>query len=270
MRDPLDRVGAELPGEGAQLLLVVPHRERRRDGLAGGQDGTVEERSGYSLWGRIGYFFFWRLFYLAILIVFRFRVHGRENLPDGPFILSGIHRSFIDTPLIGMVTSRRMRFMGKEAMWDNKLRGAFLTAMGGFPVERGTADRTALRAAEDVLSLGEPLVMFPEGTRSDTGKLGPFKKGASMLAITAQVPIVPVGLVGTRDLMPKGRWKVRGGRVKVRVGEPIMTTDMVPGDREKLTSAAHTAVAQLVGQLEPPAPQSHEPPSTPPRALSAS
>ena len=116
----------------------------------GAQDGDAEQRSRQTLPGRILYWILWRVFYAAILVMFRLRVEGRENLPDGPFILSGIHRSFIDTPIIGMVTSRRLRFMGKESLWKSKPLGAFLTVMGGFPVERGTADRTALRAAEEV------------------------------------------------------------------------------------------------------------------------
>ena len=73
----------------------------------GAQDGDAEQRSRQTVLGRVLYWILWRVFYAAIFILFRLRVEGRENLPDGPFILSGIHRSFIDTPIIGMVTSRR-------------------------------------------------------------------------------------------------------------------------------------------------------------------
>lgn len=189
----------------------------------GGQDGTVEERSAQSLVGRILYFVLWRVFYAAILLVFRLRVHGRENLPDGPFILSGVHRSFIDTPLIGMVTSRRMRFMGKEGMWKFKPMGVFLTVMGGFPVERGTADRTALRAAEDVLSLGEPLVMFPEGTRKEGPRLrrDDLLDGPAFVSARTGVPIVPVGIGGSARAMPLGARLPRPIRCVAVVGEPI-------------------------------------------------
>ena len=196
----------------------------------------------------------------------RLQEHGAQ-------ILVANHQSWFDVFVLAATLPVTYRFVAKKELAKIPLFGAAWQTAGHYAIDR--SDRQAaidsLRVAgEHMRKAKHTVVMFPEGTRSDTGKLGPFKKGASMLAITAQVPIVPVGLVGTRDLMPKGRWKVRGGRVKVRVGEPIMTTGMVPGDRERLTTAAHTAVAQLVGQLGPPARQSHEPPPTPPRALSAS
>ncbi|NDH11478.1 MAG: 1-acyl-sn-glycerol-3-phosphate acyltransferase, partial [Actinobacteria bacterium] len=163
----------------------------------GDQDVDGVERSKQTLGGRILYWILWRVFYTAILVMFRLRVEGRKNLPEGPFILSGVHRSFIDTPIIGMVTSRRLRFMGKESLWKSKPLGAFLSVMGGFPVERGTADRTALRAAQDVLALGEPLVMFPEGTRQSGPTLHPLFDGPAYVAMKRGVPIVPVGIGGS-------------------------------------------------------------------------
>ena len=116
--------------------------------IYGDQDVDGAERSKQSLAGRVLYWILWRVFYAAILLMFRLRVEGRKNLPDGPFILCGNHRSFIDTPIIGMVTSRRLRFMGKESLWSSKPLGTFLSVMGGFPVERGSADRKAVRAAD--------------------------------------------------------------------------------------------------------------------------
>ena len=136
----------------------------RRSGADSTGDGAFG-RSHQPLWGRILYRVLWSMVLALCKVLFRLRVEGKENFPPGPFILSPVHRSFIDTPIAGMATSRRLRFMGKESLWENRPLGAFLTVLGGFPVERGTADRTALRAATDVLALGEPLVMFPEGTR---------------------------------------------------------------------------------------------------------
>ena len=172
----------------------------------GDQDVDGVERSKQTLGGRILYWILWRVFYALILALFRLRVEGRKNLPEGPFILSGVHRSFIDTPIIGMVTSRRLRFMGKESLWKSKPLGAFLSVMGGFPVERGTADRTALRAAQDVLALGEPLVMFPEGTRQEGPRLAREQvlDGPAFVAARAGVPIVPVGIGGSVKALPLG------------------------------------------------------------------
>ena len=117
----------------------------------GSQEESTPARSRQPFLGRIAYRTLWIPIWCMVKLVFRLRVEGKERFPDGPFILSPIHRSFIDTPVAGMITSRRLRFMGKESLWDSRLLGAFLSVMGGFPVERGAVDRTALRAAEDYL-----------------------------------------------------------------------------------------------------------------------
>jgi len=107
-------------------------------------DGTSGEdalrRSGQPLWGRLLYRVLRSIVLALCKLLFRLRVEGRENFPSGPFILSPVHRSFIDTPIAGMSTSRRLRFMGKESLWESRPLGALLTVLGGFPVERRAAD----------------------------------------------------------------------------------------------------------------------------------
>ena len=197
----------------------------------GSQEGTSPARSRQTLAGKILYRGFWLLVFSLIKVLFRLRVEGRQNLPDGPFILSAVHRSFIDTPIVGVITGRRLRFMGKESLWNSKPLGAFLTVMGGFPVERGSADRTALRAAEDVLALGEPLVMFPEGTRQEGPRLdrGLMHDGPAFVAARAGVPIVPVGLGGTPSALPLGAKIPRPSKVVAVIGEPIHPPPRVDG-----------------------------------------
>ena len=189
----------------------------------GSQSGDTPARSRQSWPGRLLYRFFWVVVYVPIKILFRLRVEGRENLPDGPFILSAVHRSFADTPIVGVITGKRLRFMGKESLWNSRLLGTFLTVMGGFPVERGSADRTALRAAGDVLALGEPLVMFPEGTRQQGARLDRelVLDGPAFVAARAGVPIVPVGLGGTPSALPVGSVIPRPAKVVAVIGAPI-------------------------------------------------
>jgi 1-acyl-sn-glycerol-3-phosphate acyltransferase len=197
----------------------------------GSQSEATPARSRQPLPGRVAYRVMWVIFWCAIKIVLRLRVEGRDRFPDGPFILSPVHRSFIDTPVAGMTTSRRLRFMGKESLWDSKLLGAFLSVMGGFPVERGTADRTALRAAEDVLSLGEPLVMFPEGTRREGPRLRreDMHDGPAFVSARTGVPIVPVGLGGTVKALPIGSKIPRFHRCVAVIGDPIYPPPKVDG-----------------------------------------
>jgi len=188
-------------------------------------------RSRQPLWGRLLYRVLRSIVLALCKLLFRLRVEGRDNFPPGPFILSPVHRSFIDTPIAGMATGRRLRFMGKESLWENRPLGAFLTLMGGFPVERGTADRIALRAAADVLALGEPLVMFPEGTRrsGDRVRREDMLDGPAFVAARAGVPIVPVGFGGTVRALPVGSFVPRPRRVVAVVGEPIPPPAKVGG-----------------------------------------
>ncbi len=197
----------------------------------GSQSGDTPARSRQSWPGRLLYRCFWVVVYVPIKILFRLRVEGSENLPDGPFILSAVHRSFVDTPIVGVITGKRLRFMGKESLWDSRLLGTFLTVMGGFPVERGSADRTALRAAGDVLALGEPLVMFPEGTRQHGARLDRslVLDGPAFVAARAGVPIVPVGLGGTPSALPVGSRIPRPAKVVAIIGEPIPPPSKVDG-----------------------------------------
>ena len=103
--------------------------------------------------------------------------------------------------------------------------------MGGFPVERGSADRTALRAAEDVLRLGEPLVMFPEGTRQEGDRLNREQvlDGPSFVAARVGVPIVPVGIGGSARALPLGAKFPRPRRVVAVIGNPILPPEKVDG-----------------------------------------
>lgn len=159
---------------------------------------------------------------VVIRLYFRLEVHGRENIPRrGPFIISPIHRSYLDTPVIGAAIWRLMRYMGAEKMWTNRQLGWFLTAMGGFPVQRGAADREALKAALAVVERGEPLVMFPEGTRQSGPVLSEMFDGPAYVSCRTGVPIIPVGLGGTERAMPKGKKYILPVKMVVVIGEPI-------------------------------------------------
>ena len=115
-----------------------------------------------------------KLFYFCVRVLvvsicrtyLRLRVVGLENVPKtGAFIFAPTHRSTIDIPVASEATRRRLRFMGKDSIWKIKAVGKVMTALGAFPVTRGSADLEALKRCIAVLQSGEPLVMFPEGTR---------------------------------------------------------------------------------------------------------
>lgn len=194
-----------------------------------------------------------RVFYVIVRSVvvfiartyFRTKVIGAHHVPsEGPFILSPIHRSNLDTPVIAAVTRRRLRYMGKESLWASRFGGWFLTTAGGFPVQRGSADRDALRAGEEVLERGEPLVMFPEGTRQFGPVVQPLFHGAAYLACRTGAPIVPVGIGGSEAAMPKGSKMVWPRKLVVVVGEPI-----VPPSRTESGRVARAAITDVSDTL---------------------
>ena len=160
----------------------------------------------------------------------RVDIIGRENVPmDGPFVLAPIHRSNIDSPLAAAVTRRRMRFMGKDSLWKVKQLGWIFSALGGFPVSRGTADREALKRCIAVLQGGEPLVLFPEGTRQSGPVVQPLFDGAAYVAVKAGVPIIPVGIGGSERVMPKGSKMIYPRKCVMIIGRPIVAATDAEG-----------------------------------------
>jgi 1-acyl-sn-glycerol-3-phosphate acyltransferase len=160
---------------------------------------------------------------MLCLVVTRVRVIDRHKVPStGAFILAPIHRSNIDSPLASAVTRRRMRFMGKDSLWKIRPIGWVLSALGGFPVSRGTADREALKRCIAVLESGEPLVLFPEGTRQFGPKVHPLFDGAAYVAVKAGVPIIPVGIGGSERVMPKGSKMIHPRKCVMIIGDAII------------------------------------------------
>ena len=177
-------------------------------------------------------------------VYWRETIEGLDKVPDGPIVLAPVHRSNIDTPVVCAITKRRLRYMGKETVWKYRLPGWVLTALGGFAVHRGHADREALRRCMEVLRDGEPLVLFPEGTRQSGPLVQPLFDGAAYLAIRTGVPIVPVGIGGSERAMPKGSKVLRPVKVHVVVGEPIRADGAGPSGR-----ASRRAVHELTERL---------------------
>lgn len=179
----------------------------------------------------------------------RMTFEGRDRLPqDGAYVLAPVHRSYIDTPITACVTRRRIRFMGKQEVWKYPVVGWLMSTLGGFPVDRGTADREAFARSIAVLEGGEPLVLFPEGERKDGPIVQPLFDGAAYVAAKARVPIVPIGIGGSARVMPRHAKFLHWGRVHVIVGEPITVEPTASGRVSRKSVAAVTA--QLHDELQ--------------------
>jgi 1-acyl-sn-glycerol-3-phosphate acyltransferase len=190
---------------------------------------VVREDGGYRISARVAkrwelalYRFVWIVLFGFSKTFWRLRVEGSEHLPtDRPFVLAPVHRSNIDFAVVAVVTRRHMRYIAKDSLWKIAPLGRIWSALGGFPVRRGSADREALRTSVEVVEKGEPLVLFPEGTRQHGPVVEEVFDGAAYVAGRAGVPIVPVGIGGSERAMPKGAKVLRPARVAIVIGPPI-------------------------------------------------
>jgi 1-acyl-sn-glycerol-3-phosphate acyltransferase len=155
-------------------------------------------------------------------LYWRVGVVGRDRLPGGSFILAPVHRSNIDGPLMCNVTSRPMLYLVKREAWKYRWSARFFDYFGGIPVERGEPDRAAMRRCQEVLESGDPLVLFPEGTRRSGPLVESAYDGVAFLALRAGVPIVPVGIGGSAQVQPKGAKFLKPVKVQIVVGPPIL------------------------------------------------
>ena len=179
-----------------------------------------------------------------------------------PSVVIANHQSWFDVFVLVAALPGRVRFVAKKELGRIPIFGHAWRACGHIAIDREdrrSAIESLDRAAERVRADGLAITLFPEGTRSADGRLQDFKKGAFALATKAGLPIVPVGITGTRDVMPKGSFRVRGGPVRVRVGDPIDPTQFGENGRDELRAQSRAAVALLIGQTDEAGPAlSHE------------
>lgn len=178
----------------------------------------------------------------------RFRVVGREHLPKGAAVYCANHQSNVDPPVLFQAVHPRLHVLYKAELRHLPLLGLAFTVGGFVAVDRANREKALLAIEEGAASLaqGNSFLIFPEGTRSRTGAVLPFKKGGLVMAIRAQVPIVPVAVQGGRAAMAKGSAIIRPATVSVRIGEPIETTGMTLDDRDRLAEEARRRVEQLL------------------------
>lgn len=199
--------------------------------------------AGDSLGARAFYRFARGLIMIINRLCFRLTCDGKENVPrTGAYVIAPVHRSNVDILITCVVTKRRIRYMGKDSLWKKQPFRWLLSAVGGFPVTRGTADREALMRCIKVLKDGEPLVLYPEGERKTGPVVQPLFDGAVYVSAKAGVPILPVGIGGTERVMGKGAKRIRFSKVHVEIGEPIPCP--VNNDGGRVDRAAMTVVSE--------------------------
>ncbi len=187
---------------------------------------------------------------LLLVSSVKVQLSGIERIvPSGSYVFASNHLSYMDTPVALANIPVEFRFLAKKGLFKIPFLGYHLARAGHIPVPREdprAAVKTLSIAAQAVRDRGISLLIFPEGGRSKDGQLHEFKEGAAYIAIKAGVPIVPVALVGTQEVLPFGVGTVLPGKVSMRVGEPIPTVGLTLRDRGKLTAEVHDQIALLL------------------------
>jgi 1-acyl-sn-glycerol-3-phosphate acyltransferase len=180
-------------------------------------------------------------------------VKVRTTLPAGidwsrPFVVCSNHQSQLDIPLLLACLPTGLRFLAKRSLFFIPVFGWSMFLAGFVPVDRASHKRTreSIGRAAKSIRKGPSVVVFPEGTRTHDGTMTPFKSGAFVLALRAQVPVLPVAIVGMFDIVPRTRLGVHPGNVELRVGTPIETVGLSAASRDELRNQTQAAVRALL------------------------
>lgn len=196
---------------------------------------------------RIAHYWGWAITRLSPVRVI---VEGMENIRlDQPQIIASNHQSWYDVFVLAALIPKQYRFVAKQELRKIPIFGRAWVAAGHVSVDRSDrkqAIQSLERFGKVIREDKSSIVIFPEGTRSPTGELQPFKKGAFMLALHTHVDIVPVGISGSRAVLKKGDWRVNKGTIIVRVGQPIPTTGFTSANRDVLIELVRSRIQELL------------------------
>jgi 1-acyl-sn-glycerol-3-phosphate acyltransferase len=159
---------------------------------------------------------------------------NEHNVPrSGPLIVAPNHVSLLDPPAVACGTNRHLRFMAKEELFRAKGFGWLIRSLGAFPVSRGEGDTEAIRTAINAINSGDAVLIFPEGTRGNGKVIQPVNRGVTMLAKRTGAKVMPVAIVGTHLVWPKGQKKIKRGKIRIVYGVPFTYEEVAKGSNER-------------------------------------
>ncbi|TDI36042.1 MAG: 1-acyl-sn-glycerol-3-phosphate acyltransferase [Acidobacteria bacterium] len=231
------------------LLLVVLPIYTFLAGLVGIPYTLLTGNARPLYWlGRLGV----RLGFLLARI--RIVVHGRERLGDAPhFIYMMNHNSNLDAPAVWLHLPGEVRALGKMELFKLPVLATAMRLGGFVPVDRSNRERAiaSVRHAAGLAAAGASFLIAPEGTRSRTGKLLPFKKGGFHMATESGVSILPITVVGAFELMPPGSNRIRSGTIEIFFHEPIGTEGLGARDRARLMERVRACMEEVLAEKAP-------------------
>ncbi len=178
---------------------------------------------------------------------FRGQIYGAKNVPQsGPLVVVSNHASYFDPPIVSNCVRRPVAYMAKEELFDIPILAKVIKLYGAYPVSRGNADRTAIRAALEYLNKGWAVGVFLEGTRTPDGRITDPKRGALLLAAKAKAPILPVSIWGSEGILKKGSAIPRPVPITVRIGNLIDAPSSTNKEElETLTQKCATVINEM-------------------------
>jgi len=204
---------------------------------------TAAEEPERITWSTPAYRFGRFLSWCELRLLHRMKVEGKEHLPrEGSFLIVSNHQSFLDIPLVAAaLMERHVCFVARATLARSRFMAWLMRRSGAVLIQRGAADRRALSEMVEHLRAGDAVCVFPEGTRSPDGRLGEFLPGALFAARRARVPLVPAGIHGALDAMPRDARFPRLRRVGIRFGPPI------DGSLPEAMELARERIAGMIG-----------------------
>jgi cytidylate kinase len=169
------------------------------------------------------------------VVFFRYRPCGRENLPHtGPFILAGNHQSFLDPVLCGIAVKRHVTYMARDTLFKHWLFGRLIASVNAIPISRDKADIAVMRLVIDRLRQGAAVCLYPEGTRTQDGRISAFKSGFGLLCRRSKATVVPVLIDGAFECWPRTKKLPSPGVIVVQFGKPLPPEQVATMSNEQL------------------------------------
>lgn len=204
---------------------------------------------GHSTFGRCLYSVLWIVSRALGVSMFGVRTRFAEPLPDcGGLIVLSSHQSHLDPLLLGLACDRRLSSLARSSLYAFKPFGFIITALDAVPIDRNASAVAAMKTVIKRLEDGAAVIIFPEGTRTSTGRLGEIKSGFALIAKKAKVPIVPVAIVGAWECWPKTRLLPRPGRIRLEFGRVLRPEEIATLDDRTLVAECTARLTELDAQ----------------------